>query len=120
MPKLGPYWVEIIRTLEAKVESLENRVIQLELARLEAMGDEDIDCSDIPETTEEEFVGALRGVFYGDSREVYEEGEETPWEYFSRVDEAAPKGPPLTEAERRAFVDLRIAWRPFQFIHGSP
>lgn len=56
----------LIMELLHKVESLENRVIQLELARLEAMGDEDIDCSDIPETTEEEFVGALRGVFYGD------------------------------------------------------
>ena len=41
-----------------------SEAILIELAALAEKSDEDIDCSDIPETTHEDWVGAVRGKFY--------------------------------------------------------
>jgi hypothetical protein len=38
--------------------------VRAELAALAEMSDEDIDFSDIPETKDEDWVGAVRGRFY--------------------------------------------------------
>jgi hypothetical protein len=38
--------------------------VRAELAALAEMSDEDIDFSDIPETKDEDWVGAVRGKFY--------------------------------------------------------
>ena len=38
--------------------------VRAELAALAEMSDEDIDLSDIPATTHEDWIGAVRGKFY--------------------------------------------------------
>ena len=47
--------------------------VQAELAVLAGMTDEDIDCSDIPATTHEDWIGAVRGKIYRPVKQITQE-----------------------------------------------